>query len=177
MRDPTIEHLGWALKTEMEAGYPNGSLYTDSLAAALAIHLLKRHSSASQPRAEATGGLAGRRLKQVISFSDDNLGEDLSLMNIAAAAGLSLSHCKSAFRESVGQAVHRYVIQRRVERARDLLSTGEQSISQVALETGFAHQSHLAYHMRRVLGVTPGAFLKSSKSAPALPILSDPQGQ
>jgi AraC family transcriptional regulator len=165
MRDPRIEHIGWALKAEMEAGYPNGPLYTDSLAAALAVHLLNRHSSASQTRSEAAGGLSGRRLKQVLSYIEDNLGQDLSLTNIASMAGLSISHCKSAFRESVGQPVHRYVIQRRVERARELLTQGEQSISQVALETGFAHQSHLAFHMRRMLGMSPGAVVKSSKSA------------
>ena len=160
MRDPRIEHIGWALKAEMEAGYPNGPLYTDSLAAALAVHLLNRHSSASRVQSEAAGGLSGRRLKQVLSFIEDNLGEDLSLTNIAGIAGLSISHCKSAFRESVGQPVHRYVIQRRVERARELLDQGERSISQVALETGFAHQSHLAYHMRRLLGMSPGAVVK-----------------
>ena len=174
MRDSRIEHVGWALKAEMEAGYPNGSLYVDSLAAALAIHLLNRHSSVSPPREHATGGLSGRSLKRVLSYIEDNLGQNLSLPDIANMAGLSISHCKSAFRESVGHPVHRYVIQRRVERARDLLRQGEQSISQVALETGFAHQSHLAYHMRRVLGVTPGSILKSSKPAPAIPILSDP---
>lgn len=165
MRDPRIEHIGWALKAEMEAGYPNGPLYTDNLAAALAIHLLNRHSAASQPRAEASGGLSGRRLKQVLSYIEDNLDQDLSLTKIAGTAGLSISHCKSVFRDSVGQPVHRYVIQRRVERARELLGNGERSISQVALETGFAHQSHLAYHMRRVLGMSPGSIRKSSKSA------------
>jgi len=163
MRDPRIEHIGWALKAEMEAGYPNGPLYTDSLAAALAIHLLNRHSSASPPREHITGGLSGRRLKQVLSYIEDNLDRNLTLPEIASIAGLSISHCKSTFRESVGQPVHRYVIQRRVERARELLRQGGQSISQIALETGFAHQSHLAYHMRRVLGVSPGALLKSSK--------------
>ncbi len=175
MRDPGIEHLGWALKAELDAGYPNGSLYTDSVASALALHLLNRHSPASQARNQATGGFTGRRLKQVLSFIEDNLGENLALKDVAAAAGLSISHCKFAFRESVGQPVHRYVIQRRVERARELLSQGERSISQVAFETGFSHQSHLAYHMRRMLGVTPGSIVKSSKPAPSHPDLRDPK--
>src|SRR5260370_6473773 len=155
IRDTQIEHIGWALKAEMETGHANGQLYLDSLAAALAIHLLNRHSSNPQPWQTQKGGLTGHRLKQVLAYIEDNLGDNLSLKEIATVAGLSISHCKTAFRASIGQPVHQYVIQRRVERARELLSQADMSITQIALETGFAHQSHLAFHMRRVLGVSP----------------------
>jgi AraC family transcriptional regulator len=56
------------------------------------------------------------------------------------------------------------VVQRRVERARELLLRGELPISQVALEVGFAHQSHLARWMRRILGVTPTAIVRGSSA-------------
>jgi AraC family transcriptional regulator len=158
-RDTKIEHIGWALKEEMETGYPNGRLYIESLAQALAVHLLNRHSSQSREVASQNGGISGRRLKQVLSYIEDNLAQDLSLQSIAEVSGLSASYFKTAFRTSVGHPVHQYVIQRRVERARSLLAAGDLPISQVALETGFAHQSHLAYHMRRVLGVTPKTIL------------------
>jgi AraC family transcriptional regulator len=155
MRDTQIEHIGWALKAEMDAGYPNGRLYMDSLATALAVHLIRLHSCDSQPKETRRGGMPGYRLKQVLSYIEDNLSGDLSLPEIAAIAGMSVSHCKTLFRESVGRPVHQYVVERRVERAKTMLSEGSLSISQVALETGFAHQSHLAYHLRRVLGVSP----------------------
>lgn len=158
-RDAKIEHIGWALKEELETGYPNGRLYIESLAQALAIHLLNRHSSESHEVASPNGGIPGRRLKQVLSYIEDNLGQDLTLQTIADVSGLSASYFKTAFRTSVGHPVHQYVIQRRVERARLLLAEGQLPISQVALETGFAHQSHLAYHMRRLLGVTPKSIL------------------
>jgi AraC family transcriptional regulator len=161
MRDRQIEHIGWALKTEMETGYPNGDLYLDSLGTALSVHLLNHHSSDSRGTKAIKGGMSGHRLKQVISFIEDNLAEDLSLKQIADLAGMSVSHCKTVFRNSVGQSIHQYVIQRRVERAKALLSEGERSISEIALETGFAHQSHLAYHMRRVLGVSPRSILEA----------------
>jgi AraC family transcriptional regulator len=155
MRDRQIENIGWALKTEMEAGFPNGGLYLDSLGTALAVHLLNHHSADSQKVRNAKGGLSGGKLKQLISHIEENLDSDLSLRTIAGIAGLSISHCKSAFRASMGQPIHQYVIQRRVERARELLTDPEWSIREVATETGFAHQSHLAFHMRRVLGVSP----------------------
>lgn len=158
-RDTKIEHIGWALKDEMETGYPNGRLYIESLAQALAVHLLNRHSSESHEVTSPNGGIPGRRLKQVLSYIEDNLSQDLTLKTIADVSGLSASYFKTAFRTSVGRPVHQYVIQRRVERARLLLAKGQLPISQVALETGFAHQSHLAYHMRRMLGVTPKTIL------------------
>ncbi len=160
IRDRQIEHIGWALKAEMDAEYANGRLYLDSLAAALAVHLLNHHSSHAHISTSFKSALSGHRLREVLSYIEDNLTDDLSLKDIAAVAGLSVSHCKTAFRNSVGQPIHQYVIQRRVERARALLNDGSHSIRDVAQLTGFAHQSHLALHMRRLLGVSPKTILR-----------------
>jgi AraC family transcriptional regulator len=157
VRDTQLENIGWALKAEMESGYPCGSLYIDSLAVSVATRLLRCHSSASIEPEKQSGRLAGRRLKEVLSYIEDNLSQDISLNDIAGVVGLSASHFKSLFRESVGLPVHQYLIRRRVEYAKQLLGEGKLSISQIALEVGFAHQSHLAHHMRRLLGVSPKA--------------------
>src|SRR5579863_10029485 len=82
IRDTKIEHIGWALKAEMETGYPNGRLYIESLAEALAVHLLNRHSSQSHEISSLKGGMPGHRLKEVLSYIEDNLSQDLSLQNI-----------------------------------------------------------------------------------------------
>lgn len=156
MRDTQIEHIGWALKAEMERGYPSGRLYVDSLAMALAARLLHGHSSLAREPQSPRGALQGHRLKRVLSFIEEHLSEDLSLDMIAAAAGVSAPHCKVLFRRALGVPVHQYVIGRRVERAAALLRESRLPISQIALDTGFAHQSHLARHMRRSLGITPG---------------------
>ena len=157
VRDEQLENIAWALKAEMECGYPCGRLYLDSLAVAAATRLLVCHSSVSREPRRLNGRLSERRLRQVLSYIEDNLSQDLSLQDIAAVATLSVSHFKSLFRETTGLPVHQYLIRRRVERAKTLLAEGKLPISQIALETGFAHQSHLARHMRRVLGVSPKA--------------------
>jgi AraC family transcriptional regulator len=153
IRDPQIETLGRMMKTEMDLGYPNGLLYLDSLGSSVAEHLSTRHSSKSPPQ-PSKGGL-GVQLKQVIAYVEDNLSQNLSLKELAAVAGVSVSHIKTTFREAVGVPVHQYVIQRRVDRAQMLLREGKLSISRIAVETGFSHQSHLSYHVRRILGVSP----------------------
>ena len=155
VRDEQLENIAWALKAEMEAGYPCGRLYVDSLAVAVAARLLHRHSTAAREPRKMNGRLSERRLRQVLCYIEDNLSQDISLHDVAAVAGLSASHFKSLFRESTGLPVHQYLIRRRVERAKSLLSQGKMPISQIAFETGFAHQSHLARHMRRLLGVSP----------------------
>ena len=156
-RDAQLESIALALRAEKESGYPCGRLYFDSLATAVAARLVRCHSSAALTAGKQNGRLADRRLRQVFAYIEDNLHQEMSLAAIAAIAGVSVSHLKTIFRESVGQPVHQYVIRRRVERARALLGEGKLSIGQIAFETGFAHQSHLARHMRRVLGVSPRA--------------------
>ena len=153
-RDARIEHIAWALKAEMESGYPGGTLYLDSLATAMAAQVVSRHSSL-YITSNGHAGLSSRKLKQMLSFIEDNLSSDLSLQEIADVAGLSVSHCKVLFRRAVGMPIHQYVIRRRVERAAALLRNGRMAVSEVALATGFAHQSHLAAHIKRVLGVSP----------------------
>lgn len=157
-RDAHIEHIAWALDAERRTGYANGNLYMDSLATALAVHLLRRYPVVA-PVTQA--GLPPRSLKRLQEYIEENIDQALSLVELAAIAGISSSHLKTLFRRSTGMPVHQYVIQRRVERARQLLARGDLSISQIALEAGFAHQSHMARHMQRLLGVAPAALRRS----------------
>jgi AraC family transcriptional regulator len=158
-RDPQIEHIAWALDAERTAGHPGGLLYTESLGTALALHLLGRYPASRK----LPGGLSRSQLRRVTAFIEEHLDQNLSLTRLAGVAGLSASHLKTLFRRSTGIPVHEYVIQRRVERAKALLVRGELPASQVALEAGFAHQSHMARWMRRVLGVTPTAVARSAR--------------
>jgi AraC family transcriptional regulator len=157
VRDAQLENIAWVLKAEMEWGYPCGRVYLDSLGVSIAARLVACHSSVSVEPGKQRGRMAERKLRRVLSYIEDNLGQDISLRDIATVAGLSVSHFTPLFRETVGLPVHQYLIRRRVERAKDLLIEGKMPISQIAFETGFAHQSHLALNMRRLLGVSPRA--------------------
>lgn len=155
IRDAQIERIGWVLKAEMESNSPSNGLFIDSLGTALAMRLLDRHSSAASTKDERVS-ISGRKLRLVISYIEDNLVQDLSLRELASVAGVGTSQFKKIFRESTGMPVHRYVIERRVDRARSLLRDTRLPVARVAVEAGFAHQSHLSRHMRRMIGVTPG---------------------
>lgn len=160
LRDPILEHIAWAFKADIEAGSASGRFFRESLSAAFAARLLQRHNRRSLPMRDAHGGMSAWKLKQVVTYIEDNLESDLSLQEIAKVAGISVSHLKTLFRQSTGVPVHQYVLRRRVERAKLLLKDHSLSIAHVAFAAGFAHQSHLARHMKRLLGVTPAAARK-----------------
>jgi len=157
-RDPMIEHVVRALAAEIAAPAPAGRIYADSLATALTTRLLQSFGAI---------GVAGRQIlskpqvRRIVEFVEENLDGELTLEQLADVAGMSIPHLTTLFRRTMGQSVHAYVMERRVQRARALLLEHRLSIAQIALETGFAHQSHLARWMRRLLGVTPSEVLRA----------------
>ncbi|WP_144154719.1 helix-turn-helix domain-containing protein, partial [Paraburkholderia sp. BCC1885] len=92
---------------------------------------------------------------RVVDYIDAHLDRSLTLAELAEVAGLSVPHFKLLFRRTFGTPVHRFVVEKRVERAKRLLLQGKLPVSQVALDCGFAHASHMAHWMKRMLGVTP----------------------
>jgi AraC family transcriptional regulator len=135
---------------------PKGSrLYAETMANALAVHLLQNYSAHQPILREYTGGLSSRQLRQVIDYINGHLDRDLGLAELAAVVQMSPHYFTRLFKQSTGLTPHQYVIRRRVERAKELLFKGELSIAEVAYSVGFANQSHLNRHLKRLLGVTP----------------------
>lgn len=153
-RDPRMEHVLRGLVAELSAPTPAGRLYADSLATALTARLLQ---SSCAGRAPTRQTLSKPQVRRIVDYVEAHLDSDLRLEQLAEVAGISVPHLTSLFRRTMGQSVHGYVMSRRVERARTLLLSGDLSIAEVALESGFAHQSHMARWIRRLLGVTPSA--------------------
>jgi len=104
------------------------------------------------------GGLAPRVLRRVKEYIDARVDERISVEALAALANLSVCYFVRAFKRSVGVTPHDYVIRRRVERARELLSDTDLSLSEIALAAGFADQSHCARRFRQHVGMSPRAY-------------------
>ena len=157
VRDQALERLGLVLNTELQAGPAPERLFIESLGTAICTRLLSRFAACPlQSPTRVRNGLAARRLKCVIDYIEANLGDEgLSLSVLAAEAGTSLSYLKAAFKQAMGVSLHRYIVQRRVERAAALLALGKHSISEAAAEVGFSHAAHLARWTRRLLQATP----------------------
>ncbi|HEY0685997.1 MAG TPA: AraC family transcriptional regulator [Steroidobacter sp.] len=161
-RDTQIEWLARSLHAEAIAGEPNGLLFRETVGLALSIVLLRKFGASAHNSRIENGRFAPAQLKRIVDYVESNLGrEDLSLAQLAAVAGTSVSSFKILFKRSVGLPAHRFVIERRVERAAALLSLGRR-ISEVAAETGFAHATHLARWTRRLRGLSPSDLQRRS---------------
>lgn len=162
-RDPQLERLLLAFLPELEAGGPGGRLFIEGLATALTVQLLRHYSSldraASAGLARPPGGrLHALELQRAAEYIEAQLDRSLGLAELAAVVGRSPRHFARLFRAATGLSPHQYVIRRRVERARLLLATTDLPVARIALDVGFAHQSHLAAHFRRLVGVSPGRY-------------------
>lgn len=158
--DPVIQQLALALKTEIQTGCMSGRLYGESLGTALAARLVQNYAVSKSALEFKASGLPQSQLERVIDYIKANLTQDLSILDLATLTSMSESHFSRSFKQSVGIAPYQYLMQQRVERAKQLLKQQAISISDIALDCGFANQTHLTKVFRQMTGVTPKAYQK-----------------
>src|SRR5215469_5596272 len=157
--DPQITAVLLAMTTDLNEGSPAGRLYGDALGTALAIHLLHRYAVRRHTPATYRGGLPGFRLKRVLDFVGDNLAEELSLQQLADIAGMSPHYFAHLFKQSTGSPPHRYVLSRRIERAKPKLAGPSRgTATEAGLEVEFQTPSHLARIFQKFVGMSPSRF-------------------
>lgn len=152
-RDERIAQLARVLELDRQAGQSSEPLFVASVGLAIATRLLSLEPDPEQRVIR----LSDVQLKRVLDFIEANIDTPLSLDVLSRVAGVSNSHLRTWFKAATGYSVHRYVLRRRTEKAKEMLMGTDLSISEVADLTGFAHQSHLAHWMRRESGTTPRA--------------------
>jgi AraC family transcriptional regulator len=157
-QDALIRSIGQALAAELDSEQPNGKLYAESLVNALAVHLLRHYSTDSVVADLQFGGLPAHRLRRVTEFIDGNLENDLSLAEIAQAADLSPYHFARSFKQTTGMTPIQFLMQRRIEYAKFMLTESELPIVEVGLNAGFKNQSHFTTLFRKFTTMTPKAY-------------------
>lgn len=124
------------------------------------VHAQPRLSMLSyMPMPEAPGlnrgGLSPTLRNRVCEFIESHIGEKISLDALSSMAGLSPHHFARAFQQSLGMPPHRYLLRRRLEHVEQMLRDTQLPLSHIALAAGFADQSHLTRHFRRLTGMSP----------------------
>jgi AraC family transcriptional regulator len=164
-RDPLLEQLALALLAALRRRERDSNgLYADSLARMAAMQVLRHHMLRDGAQAAPADDYRDlppgmRRLRDFIEAALDS---DLGLDRLACEAGVSAHTLPRAFLRAFGETPHRYVLQRRLARARELLIATDMPIVEIALATGFSSQSHLASAFRRRTGVTPGEYRREA---------------
>lgn len=151
---PALASLIKLLAREIDPAEERGPLFADMLIRLLAIDICET-AWTRRAAVAAEGQGHDRRIIRAVDYINANLGENLSLRDVAAASGLSVGALAKLFPRHTGTSPHAYMLRKRIERACTLLQTSELPIAQVALETGFADQAHLSKVLKRHLGLTP----------------------
>jgi AraC family transcriptional regulator len=134
-------------------------LYIESLAIEIASYLVREYSAGSlHPQAAPSGGLSRGHARRVVEYVEANLGNAITIRELAAVAELSPHHFIRMFRETVRVTPHQYVLERRLDRARELLRKGTMRLAEIGLHVGFGSQSHFTSAFHRAFGVTPAEF-------------------
>jgi AraC family transcriptional regulator len=134
---------------------PGERLLASSLAYEMISHLLLSQVGLRQGL-KLKGGLAPHLRRRLVDYIEQHLDQALSLGELAQLAALSEYHFARMFRASFGLPPHRYVLQRRLLRARELLQHGHLALGEIALACGFASASHFSNRFREAFGAAPG---------------------
>lgn len=157
VQDPLLTSAIHALEQELREPRELGTLYADAVSDFMALHLLRDNGSATIV-AQRRGALSPRALQRVRERIEASIEHGVSLQALADQTSLSRTYFSAAFRESTGVSPHRYLTQRRLARARDLLCSTALSLAEVALRCGFSSQAHFTQYFHRESGVTPHQF-------------------
>lgn len=156
--DSVIHHLGILLRKELSSEAFPSKLYIEGLTTALLTHLVRQYTSARQPLVDHDGGLPSHILQEALNYIDISLASNLSLKGIASKLGMSHYYFCRLFKQSMGTTPHTYIVQKRIERSRQLLKKKDLTIAQISLECGFANPSHFAKCFRKHMGTSPHQF-------------------
>lgn len=162
LSDPIMLHLARALAATLDRPAESDRLLANHVIAAMQRRVETTHGGA---RAAPPGvRLSARQEARVKARMLDDLQARLTLGELAGLCGMSESHFARAFKRTTGVPPHQWLLSQRIEKARALLKDSTVSISEVALECGFADQSHLTRMFARHLGVTPATWRRGHRS-------------
>jgi AraC family transcriptional regulator len=154
--DPIVAHLGSCLLPALDNPHQASGLFIDHVAMAIQTHFLAQYVTKSKPLRRYRSGLTARQLRIAKQAISENLDGGVCLNAIARECGLSPSHFTRAFAISVGQPPHQWLLEQRVDLARQLLSESALPLADIAIQCGFADQSHFTRVFSARAGVSPG---------------------
>ena len=164
--DAVIRHLGASLLEALHRPGETNRLFIDHMMLAFTAHVAQTYGGLRRVTEPPRGGLAPWQARRACERLESDLGGKLSLEQIAAEFGLSVSHFSRAFRISTGLPPHQWLLRQRVKTAKQLMTVRDLPLSEIAISAGFANQSHFTRVFSAAVGVSPGAWRRRANGAP-----------
>lgn len=159
--DPVVSHLGRVLLGTLEQPSHASRFFVDHVLHALYCHFVCSYGSTSYTQIPVRGGLTALQMRRATEFLETHLDGDVDLAQVAAVCDLSLSHFARAFRQTYGKPPYRWVIERRIDKAKELLMNTRLPIPDIAVRCGFTDQSGFNRSFKRMYGIPPGIWRRS----------------
>lgn len=161
--DETIWHLGNALLPALERPNEIGSLYAEQLMLAINTYFAQAFGGMRRST-DKPGSLAPWQFRRVTEAMTSVSDADLSLKELAAHCGLSVSYFVRAFKVTAGDSPHQWILRHRIEKSKVMLANDTATLVEVADCCGFADQSHFTRMFKSFVGVTPSVWRRAIKS-------------
>ncbi len=163
--DPLLQTLFGRMLAELRTPCAAHTLYMDSLLETFMLTLVMEHTTGSTSTRPIPGRetLTAYTLRRVVEFVEANLHLEIALADLVEVAGGSAFHFSRAFKNSSGQSPYQFVIRRRIERARKMLTRTNSGLELIAAQCGFRDPMHLARLFTRAVGLAPSAYRRAHR--------------
>ncbi|UGY03892.1 helix-turn-helix domain-containing protein [Bradyrhizobium quebecense] len=163
--DEVVRQIGASLLQGLRRPDEPNQLFVDHMMLAFSAHIAQSYGGLQRITKPSRGGLAPWQVKRACEKLDSDLGGKFSLQQIAAEFDLSVSHFSRAFRISTGLPPHQWLLRRRLEAAKQLMTVRDLPLAEIALSAGFANQSHFTRVFSAAIGVSPGVWRRETHGA------------
>jgi AraC family transcriptional regulator len=160
-RNPVVTEIVNTISREASGNGVGGALYVDALSTQLVVNLLRDFAAVQFVDKSGRGELPPTTRKRVVEYIETRIDQPLTLEELAEVASMGVWTFGKRFRASFQVTPHQYVLDRRIQRAQQMLAVGRLPVKAIALECGFADQAHLTRVMRARLGRTPASLRDS----------------
>lgn len=161
--DTVMLHLMQAMLPTLDRPNEVSALYLDSMSLAVRDHIAETYGGFTTRATSNRLGLTARQLRHALEYIEANLGQDVSLADVAEASGTSVSSLTRGFKTALGVSPHRWVLNRRIALAQRLIYERATPLNVVALACGFADQSHLTRVFVRNVGSSPAIWRRNAQ--------------
>jgi AraC family transcriptional regulator len=163
--DSVVHHLGQPLLSSLERPLHASKIFLDQVLQALNSHFVCAYGGVRTSAPQFRGGLSSVQVRRATELLEAHLDGNIALQRVAEACELSVSHFARAFKQTFRIPPYRWLLERRVDKARNLMTNSRLPLADIAIRCGFADQSALNRSFRRVHGVTPGTWRRAQDAA------------
>jgi AraC-like DNA-binding protein len=160
--DPVVHHLGQTLLSSLDRPHHAPKIFLDHVLQAMNCHFVCSYGGLTVSAPQFRGGLSCLQMRRATELLEANLDGNIALQQVAEACELSVSHFARAFKQTFRRPPYKWLVERRVDRARDLMTNSRLPLADIAIQCGFADQSALNRSFKRIHGVTPGIWRRGT---------------